>query len=62
MNRNAAEFQRTTADFVLFALMFIGFVVGAAGVVTTSVPACVTGLIFFGLGVLSFMLKSPGGV
>jgi hypothetical protein len=57
MNTNADPIERSTADFILFALMFIGFVVGAAGVITTSVPACVTGLILFGLGTLCFIIK-----
>jgi hypothetical protein len=58
MNRNVDELQRTTGDFILFGVVFVGFVFGIVGVVTTSLPACLTGLFLIGAGLGCFMLKN----
>ncbi len=50
--------QRGPADFILFGLAFVGFVLGTGGLITTSVPAAVTGVVLMLLSVCSFMLKS----
>jgi hypothetical protein len=57
MNGKPDQSQRSLADFVLFALMFFGFVLGAAGVVTSSVPASITGFVLMLLGAMSFSIK-----
>ena len=58
MNGNNDGFTRTPSDFILFAIVFVGFVLGAAGLVTTTVPIGVTGVIAMLLGFCGFMLKS----
>jgi putative effector of murein hydrolase LrgA (UPF0299 family) len=62
MNRNADDSQRTAGDFILFGILFVGFVLAAAGLVTSSVPGCVTGVLLMALGLAGFMLKGkvPG--
>jgi hypothetical protein len=59
MKRNADELPRSTGDFILFGLTVAGFVLATAGVITTSLPACLTGLFLLAVGVGSFMLKNP---
>jgi hypothetical protein len=57
MNRGTEELQRTPVDFILFAIIFIGFLVGAAGLVATIVPVAVSGALLMLLGFFSFILK-----
>ena len=44
-------------DLVLFGMVFVGFVIGAIGVVTTSIPGAITGFILMGLGLSGFLIK-----
>jgi hypothetical protein len=57
MNTNPDELERSTADFLLFTTMFLGFVLGTGGVITTSIPGCITGLCLLGVGLAGFLLK-----
>ncbi len=57
MNGKSDQLERSAGEFILFTLVFVGFVLAATGVVTTSPPACVTGLVLMGLGIGGFMLK-----
>ena len=57
MKENASWLQRTTSDFVLFAMAFIGFVVGVTGMIITSVPVAVFGSLLLLLAVSGFTLK-----
>ena len=53
--------DRRTADYVLFALAFIGFLLAAGGVVMGSPPGALTGAIILLLAILCFSLRpSPG--
>jgi hypothetical protein len=58
MNRDTNELQRSPGEFILFAIIFLGFVLGAAGVVVSSVPAWLSGFFLMFLGLCYFMLKS----
>ena len=58
MNSGSERFQRTPGDFISFALGFVGFIIGIAGLITTTVPAFLTGFILIGLVLCYFMLKS----
>ena len=55
---NSEELQRGLVDFVLFGMVFFGFVLGAVGVVTTSIPAAVIGFLLIAAGLGGFLLKS----
>ena len=57
MNRNPEHVQRSPADFILFALTFFGFVLGAGGVITSSVPVSVIGFVMMLICLVGFMLK-----
>jgi hypothetical protein len=57
MNRSTDQLQRTTSDFILFAMVFVGFVIGAAGLVTTSIPGLVIGFLLMAMGFCGFMIK-----
>ena len=50
------EMERSSLDIGLFAIAVLGFLVLAAGVITTSIPAVVIGLIFMLLAVGYFAL------
>ena len=58
MNKDLDQVERGPGDFILFGLAFVGFVMSAGGLVTTSIPVAVTGVIFMLLRACSFMLKS----
>jgi hypothetical protein len=49
--------DRTPTDYVLFALAFIGFVIGLSGVVLTSAWAALSGLLILTLCILAFRLR-----
>ncbi len=53
--------DRGTGDYILFALGFIGFVVGTGGVVVASLPAAVVGGALLLLVVGCFGLRSSPG-
>ena len=57
MNREPGELQRSTGDFVLFAVVFVGFVIGAIGLITSNIPSGLVGFILMGLGLCYFMVK-----
>ncbi len=50
--------DRTPADFFLFALGFLGFMVSATGVIIASVSAAVAGAILLLLVILAFYSRS----
>lgn len=49
--------QRGPVDFFLFGMMFLGFVMGAAGLVTTTPPVAVLGVALMLLGLCAFIIK-----
>ena len=49
--------DRRPADFLLFALGFIGFVLGATGVVVASPATAILGLLMMILTVASFLVR-----
>ena len=53
--------DRTTGDFILFALAFIGFLLGAGGLVIGSVPGAITGAVLMLLPILGFIVRSSPG-
>ena len=57
MNRNSDELQRSPGDFIFFAIVFLGFVTGMAGLVTTSLVVGIVGFMLLGLGLCYFWLK-----
>jgi len=50
--------DRTTGDYILFALGFIGFLLAAGGVVTASSAGALTGASLLLLTILCFVLRS----
>jgi hypothetical protein len=58
MNSGSEEFQRSSSDIVLFATIFVGFVIGISGLISTIVPAALFGFVLMGLGLCYFMLKN----
>ena len=57
MRGDIDEFQRTTSDFILFAIVFCGFVAGLIGMISTSIPAGMGGLLLMFIGLIGFMIK-----
>jgi hypothetical protein len=49
--------DRTPSDYFLFALAFLGFMIGVGGVVVASAPAAFTGFILMLLSILSYALR-----
>ena len=43
---------------VQFAMVFFGFIIGAGGVVTSGMTACIIGLALIGLGLFGFLIRS----
>ena len=61
MDTNYDSTDRKPADYVLFALAFLGFIIGLSGVIVASVPAAFIGLVLMLLSILSYQLRpSPG--
>jgi len=61
MDANYDSTDRQPADYVLFALPFLGFIIGLGGVVVASIPAAFTGLVLMLACILSYQLRpSPG--
>jgi hypothetical protein len=58
MNKDLNGLQRSPGEFVLFGMVFVGLVLGGAGVILTSIPAAVTGLGLVLLGMSYFLLCS----
>jgi hypothetical protein len=57
MSENSPEMERSPAELVLFAIGFVGFVLGAAGAIINSVAAAISGFILLGLAVSGFLLR-----
>ena len=57
MNRETPELERSPGDFVFFAIVFIGFVIGMTGLVTTSLGIGIVGFIMMVLGLSYFLLR-----
>ena len=53
--------DRTTGDYFLFALAFIGFLVAATGVIVESPGGALTGAFLLLLPILGFAVRSPAG-
>lgn len=49
--------QRGPVDFILFGMMFFGFVMAAGGLVTTTIPVAVLGVTLLLLGLCAFIIK-----
>jgi hypothetical protein len=61
MDTNYDSTDRKPADYFLFGLSFLGFIIGLSGVIVASVPAGFIGLILLLLPILSYQLRlSPG--
>jgi hypothetical protein len=61
MDTNYDSSDRKPADFVLFALAFLGFVIGAGGVVIASPPAAFTGFALMLVCIVAYLFgPSPG--
>jgi hypothetical protein len=58
MNGNVRWSERTTSDFILFGMAFVGVVLGAIGVIVTFVPVAVMGFVLLFLALGGFMLKN----
>ena len=61
MDTNYDSTDRKPADYVLFALAFLGFIIGLAGMVVASVPAAFTGLVLMLLCILGYELRPAPG-
>jgi len=57
MDQSTEELNRRPADFVQFGVTFVGFVVGAAGMIVNSIPASLIGLALMAEGLLYFSLR-----
>ena len=57
MNDFSDSTDRKPVEFVLFALAFVGFILGAAGMVLTSLPVALIGTVILLLAVSCF--RSP---
>jgi hypothetical protein len=53
--------DRTTVDFVLFALGFVGFLLATTGVIVGCPPGALTGVGFLLLAILCLSLRSAPG-
>jgi hypothetical protein len=53
--------QRSPSDFILFAINFVGFVAALAGLITSTVPICILGVLMLLFGLGGFMVKSAFG-
>jgi len=53
--------DRTTTDFVLFALGFVGFLLATTGVIVDCPPGAVTGAAFLLLAILCLTLRTAPG-
>jgi hypothetical protein len=57
MDANYDSTDRKPGDYVLFALAFLGFIIGVGGVVVASIPAAFTGLVLMLLSILGYQLR-----
>ena len=57
MNEQTDESQRGRWDFILFGVTFLGFVLGAAGIVTNAICGSLTGVCLMGVGLIYFTLR-----
>ena len=48
-----------TADYVLFAVGFLGFLIAVSGAIVSSPPVAIAGAVVLFLVVLRFALQSP---
>jgi uncharacterized membrane protein YbaN (DUF454 family) len=53
--------DRTTGDYILLALAFLGFLAASAGVVAASTPVALTGTVLLLLAIVCFALRSSPG-
>ena len=49
---------RSRWDYIFFALTFLGFVMGVAGMVVNSILSALIGVAFMGVGLLYFLFNS----
>lgn len=57
MNGQLENDTRSPGELVAFGLAFLGVVLGAAGIVTSSISAAVVGSLFLGLAIAFFRLR-----
>jgi hypothetical protein len=57
MNKLVPSDTRTPADLILFAMGFVGFWLGAAGIVIGSVGCALTGVVLFLIALFGFFIK-----
>ena len=58
MNGKPERLERSPGDLIFFAITFVGVIVSAGSLVTTSVPGCVVGFLILALGIAYFLLMS----
>lgn len=57
MNGKLEYQERSAWELVLFAITFVGFVLGLAGMLSASGGVAVTGLILMAVGIAGFCLR-----
>jgi len=57
MNDGMDELNRTPSDFIQFAVIFIGFVLAVAGMITSSIRGALVGVILMVIGLAYFFFR-----
>ena len=57
MNGNSEYQERSAFELALFAICFVGFVLGAAGMLSATGGVAITGVILLSLGIGCFCLR-----
>ena len=58
MDTSVESTERKSTDYFHFGVMFLGFLIGAAGVVTLSRGATLCGLVLIAFGLAYFLLEN----
>ena len=57
MNDGMDELNRSRSDFIQFAVIFIGFVLAVAGMITNSIRGALAGVILMAIGLAYFFFR-----
>ena len=57
MNGNSEYQERSASELALFAITFVGFVLGATGMLSASGGVAITGVILMAVGIGCFCLR-----
>ena len=60
MNANRDAPAPPAAAYVCSGLIFFGLVIGAAAIITASIPSAILGLLVAGVGLLYFLFREYG--